>query len=95
VALAVLHGPCLALAAALVDPAAVAAGLGTVLALAVAGATAVTAQHLADDRAAVDRRLVLVPPIALGCLVLVFSLTGAFHWTDTRPASTDTQISGG
>lgn len=83
VAVGILQGPALALAAPpateLAAPLAGAAGL-VILALASAACVAV-AGRLSWEPAAIERRCVLVPPLVVLVLVLLFSATGAFHWS--------------
>ncbi|MFN8018657.1 MAG: hypothetical protein U0P45_11095 [Acidimicrobiales bacterium] len=58
---------------------------GTMLAVAAALVLAASVERLSDDERAVERRRVLVPPAAVALLVLLGSVTGAFHW-EVAPA---------
>ena len=84
-----LHGPAFALARSLVaDAPAVAAGVLGLLVLAVATLLVVlVSSRLTWTPEAVERRCVLVPPVAVLLIVLLFSATGAFHWSGPAPRS--------
>jgi len=82
VATCVLATPAIALVRAAMPDAS--AWIVAVLGLAVAAASIGVVVWLASLRsmepAAIERRRVLGPPLVLALLVVLFSLTGAFHW---------------
>lgn len=61
-------------------PSAVVGVLGLLLGAVAAALTVVTWAAASDEPAAVERRRTLAPPIAVGLVVLLASVTGAFHW---------------
>lgn len=82
----VVLAPSLALVRAIYpDGSAVVIGaVGLLLAFLVGGAAVVLGAMASQDQAAVERRRVLVPPAVVGLLVVLFSVTGAFHWEGTQ-----------
>lgn len=78
----ILVPPSIALAdAVLSDAPAVLVDVAGLVLAAAAVAVAVGVRSVASmDLAAVERRRVLVPPLVVALLVVLFSLTGAFHW---------------
>ncbi len=89
VAVAVLHGPAIALLAGPGSsvPPAIGALVGVAIALVLAALVALACGRLSWERLAIDRRRVLLPPLAVLLVVVLFSATGAFHWAGPTPRS--------
>lgn len=83
----VFHVPALALLAPARTslPAWLASALGVALAVGLGVAVTTAASVLSVQPASIEVRKVVLPPIAVLLVVLLFSATGAFHWSSPHP----------
>ena len=100
VAVFFLHGPVLAIVAPVRThlPWLLSRILGLALLALISVLVAGVTVRLSRSPESVERRRVLVPPIFAVAMVLIFSLTGAFHWEGPRaltPKETRTRSSEG